>query len=291
MYSFFLSLIQTPGLGAPRYVYGAVVSSDAPEYWQTHFQDGATRAVLDTYEFYGDLASVMVLVAVFVAWLAFRALWQFSAFSNKQSPKSRFQHHTDLEVWWTLVPTFILLWIAAPSLTLLYATETTAAVPTVTVRAIGRQWYWSYEIGDYRMQPIELEQYELYVNPLESNSLYDLKRWERRTNVSIFDYLNRDGTFSVVKFCQKGGGITPSLMGVFYLLFPDGPVHNDWTDCLDAVTGTVDDLAELLTFVGDLDGAPIAEEVWKTYFLEHGVEKPIILSYWGYQDWALEFFT
>jgi len=71
------------------------------------------------------------------------------AVQDKVVPFSTFRHQTKLEVWWTLVPTAILVWIAIPSLSLLYSGEEGVRIPDVTFRAIGRQWYWTYEFGDY----------------------------------------------------------------------------------------------------------------------------------------------
>ena len=57
---------------------------------------------------------------------------------------SRLQHHTGLEVVWTILPCFILLLIAFPSFALLYAIEDFNVIEG-TVKVIGNQWYWTYE--------------------------------------------------------------------------------------------------------------------------------------------------
>lgn len=53
-----------------------------------------------------------------------------------------------LERIWTAVPGVILLSLAVPSLRLLYKMDEMVD-PQVTVKAIGHQWYWSYEYGDF----------------------------------------------------------------------------------------------------------------------------------------------
>merc|ERR1712209_243290 len=55
-----------------------------------------------------------------------------------------FTHSTELEVIWTLVPAFVLMIIAVPSFALLYSLEESVA-PEMTLKVVGRQWYWSYE--------------------------------------------------------------------------------------------------------------------------------------------------
>jgi len=58
-------------------------------------------------------------------------------------------HHQTLEFWWTVIPSVIIFFIALPALLLIYALETPMAAPALTVKAIGHQWYWSYEYTDH----------------------------------------------------------------------------------------------------------------------------------------------
>jgi len=55
------------------------------------------------------------------------------------------QHNTTLEIFWTLIPCFILLLIAIPSFSLLYAVEDLNLIES-TIKIIGNQWYWTFEI-------------------------------------------------------------------------------------------------------------------------------------------------
>ena len=68
-------------------------------------------------------------------------------FENKNKfvtlPKQT-QHHTFLEIIWTVLPCVILLLIAIPSFSLLYAIEDFNVIES-TIKVIGNQWYWSYE--------------------------------------------------------------------------------------------------------------------------------------------------
>nr|AIS38192.1 cytochrome c oxidase subunit II [Brasilocerus sp. 2 DTA-2012] len=54
-----------------------------------------------------------------------------------------------IETTWTIVPMVTLMFIAIPSLQLLYLIEE-INFPTLTVKAIGHQWYWSYELSDLK---------------------------------------------------------------------------------------------------------------------------------------------
>lgn len=56
-------------------------------------------------------------------------------------------HGTEIEIIWTIIPSVILLFIALPSFSLLYAMDEIID-PRLTVKAIGYQWFWSYEYGN-----------------------------------------------------------------------------------------------------------------------------------------------
>nr|YP_010409872.1 cytochrome c oxidase subunit II [Saimiri cassiquiarensis]URH14757.1 cytochrome c oxidase subunit II [Saimiri cassiquiarensis]URH14783.1 cytochrome c oxidase subunit II [Saimiri cassiquiarensis]URH14796.1 cytochrome c oxidase subunit II [Saimiri cassiquiarensis]URH14809.1 cytochrome c oxidase subunit II [Saimiri cassiquiarensis]URH14822.1 cytochrome c oxidase subunit II [Saimiri cassiquiarensis] len=54
----------------------------------------------------------------------------------------------EIEMIWTILPAIILIMIALPSLRILYMTDEFIK-PYLTLKAIGHQWYWSYEYSDY----------------------------------------------------------------------------------------------------------------------------------------------
>nr|YP_010409612.1 cytochrome c oxidase subunit II [Cacajao calvus ucayalii]URH13990.1 cytochrome c oxidase subunit II [Cacajao calvus ucayalii] len=54
----------------------------------------------------------------------------------------------EIEMIWTILPAIILVMIALPSLRILYMTDEFNK-PYLTLKAIGHQWYWSYEYSDY----------------------------------------------------------------------------------------------------------------------------------------------
>jgi heme/copper-type cytochrome/quinol oxidase subunit 2 len=69
----------------------------------------------------------------------------YSFWSYEGELPTEIQHNTFLEIIWTLIPCFILLLIAIPSFSLLYAIEDFNIIEA-TIKVIGNQWYWSYEI-------------------------------------------------------------------------------------------------------------------------------------------------
>nr|BCN86735.1 cytochrome c oxidase subunit 2 [Acanthaster planci] len=70
-----------------------------------------------------------------------------------------------LETIWTIIPAIILIFIALPSLQLLYLMDEVND-PFLTIKAIGHQWYWSYEYADYR--ELEFDSYMIPTSDLSS---------------------------------------------------------------------------------------------------------------------------
>ena len=69
-------------------------------------------------------------------------------FRESRNPvPSKTAHNTTIEVLWTVLPVLILVGIAIPSFRLLYLQDRVEN-PEMTIKAIGRQWYWSYEYPD-----------------------------------------------------------------------------------------------------------------------------------------------
>jgi len=81
-----------------------------------------------------------------------------------------FVEHPILELIWTIIPAFVLLFIAFPSLSVLYRMDDVIE-PAVTIKAVGNQWYWTYEYGDYNS---ELE-YQSYLISSEDLSEGDFR--------------------------------------------------------------------------------------------------------------------
>jgi cytochrome c oxidase subunit 2 len=133
---FFLSLVCFP----------SVAFLDAPEPWQMGFQDPATPIAQGIQDLHHDVFFFMVFILTFVIWMLGRTLWHFSAAKNPIP--SKIIHGTTIEIAWTVTPSLILMIIALPSFALLYSMDEVVD-PAITIKAIGHQWYWSYEYSDY----------------------------------------------------------------------------------------------------------------------------------------------
>ena len=120
--------------------------AEQAEPWQTGFQAAASPVMHSVLAFNGLLHPIITGIFVFVLVLLFYTLYRFSAKRNPHPSKTT--HNTLVEVVWTVVPVMILIVIAIPSFKLLYFQDR-AVDPEMTIKAIGHQWYWTYEYPDH----------------------------------------------------------------------------------------------------------------------------------------------
>lgn len=93
------------------------------------------------------LMPVMVVISLLVLGLLLFVMARYRRASNPVASKT--SHNTVIEVIWTLVPVLILVAIAVPSISLLAAQFKPAPANAVTLKAIGNQWFWTYEFPDH----------------------------------------------------------------------------------------------------------------------------------------------
>lgn len=120
----------------------AQTASALPKDWQLGFQPAASPVMQDIENFHTLLLYIITAVSLFVLALLIWIIIRYNQRAN--ATPSKVHHNTVLEVVWTIVPVFILVAIAIPSFRLLYF-EADIPKPDVFLRAIGKQWYWTYE--------------------------------------------------------------------------------------------------------------------------------------------------
>ncbi|WP_347266097.1 cytochrome c oxidase subunit II [Paracoccus sp. (in: a-proteobacteria)] len=92
---------------------------------------------------------VLVIITAVTALVCLLMLYCIIRFNSRSNPvPARFTHNTPLEVTWTLVPVLILVAIGAFSLPILFRSQEMPNDPDLVIKAIGHQWYWSYEYPD-----------------------------------------------------------------------------------------------------------------------------------------------
>ncbi len=142
-----------------------LIFSDATHEWQFGFQDPATSLMEGIIDLHHDIMFFLIWIMVVVSFFLFEfvvgtfqfkdlgSIMQGQLLVNKQNSNmvstevlpTKAQHNTILEIIWTLIPCVILLLIAIPSFSLLYAVEDLNIIES-TIKIIGNQWYWTYEL-------------------------------------------------------------------------------------------------------------------------------------------------
>ena len=116
-----------------------------PAPWEYKLQ-GSASPVMDTItSFHNILLWIITIITLFVLALLVIIVVKFNARANPVP--SRTTHNTLIEVAWTLIPVLILVVIAVPSFRLLF-TELDVPKADITIKATGKQWYWSYAYPD-----------------------------------------------------------------------------------------------------------------------------------------------
>ncbi len=117
----------------------------APIDGKTGFQPAVTRLAQDIHDLDWLILVIITIITVFVTGLI---LWVAYRYNAKRNPEpATFTHHTPVEIAWTIVPIVVLVLIGAYSLPILFRQQEIPKAD-ITIKAIGNQWYWSYEYVD-----------------------------------------------------------------------------------------------------------------------------------------------
>jgi len=116
-----------------------------PAPWEYKLQEAATPVMENIIWFHNMLLWIITIITLFVLALLVMVVVKFNARSNPVP--SRTTHNTLIEVAWTLIPVLILVGIAVPSFRLLFQ-ELDVPKADITIKATGKQWYWSYAYPD-----------------------------------------------------------------------------------------------------------------------------------------------
>nr|NP_954728.1 cytochrome c oxidase subunit II [Vargula hilgendorfii]BAD06237.1 cytochrome oxidase subunit 2 [Vargula hilgendorfii]BCO38772.1 cytochrome oxidase subunit 2 [Vargula hilgendorfii]BCO38850.1 cytochrome oxidase subunit 2 [Vargula hilgendorfii] len=130
-------------------------------FWsQMGFPDAGTPSMEYFAFFHGYAMSFITLIFVLILYVGTIIL------TTRYTSRFLLEQQT-LETIWTIVPVFMLLFLAVPSLKILYMVEELTS-PQVTLKAIGHQWYWTYEYSipdtnnpEYSTSTINFDSYML----------------------------------------------------------------------------------------------------------------------------------
>lgn len=131
---------------------GAFAEIGQPKPWELNLQAAGSPIMEGIHRFHGFLLAIITAITLLVVVLLIVVMVKFNARSNPVP--SRTTHNTLIEVVWTLVPVLILVGVAIPSFRLLFE-QLEIPKSDLTVKATGKQWYWSYTYPDNG--PIEFD--------------------------------------------------------------------------------------------------------------------------------------
>ena len=149
-----------------------------PKDWQLGFSEPATELMSDVISFHSYiLMPIITGISILVLALLLYIVYRYN--SNRNHTASMTTHNTLIEVLWTVIPVILLIIIAIPSFRILYTAETIPKAD-LTIKAIGNQWYWSYEYPDY-------DDFSFDANMLQDDELSDpsLRLLETDTQIVV----------------------------------------------------------------------------------------------------------
>ena len=129
-----------------------------PIWGQLNFQDAASPTIKILIQFHDHAIVILILIISIVGYAT------FSLLSRKFTARNILEAQ-QIETVWTILPAIILIFLAIPSLRLLYLIDEVNN-PSLTVKAIGHQWYWSYEYSDF--QQLEFDSYIIPTDDLDN---------------------------------------------------------------------------------------------------------------------------
>lgn len=138
------------------------------------FQDRASPLIEQLIFFHDHTIVVLILITTVVGYI------MATLFFNTLTNRFLLEGQT-IEIIWTILPAVILVFIALPSLRLLYLLDEVNN-PRITLKTIGHQWYWRYEYSDFLQ--VEFDSYILPTNEL-ANDGFRLLDVDNRTVLPI----------------------------------------------------------------------------------------------------------
>lgn len=156
-----------------KFIYELLfILSEIPTWAALGFQNSSSPLIEQLIFFHDHALTILILIISIVGFNLFSTI--FSSNIDQHILESQ-----ELELFWTIIPSLILVFIGLPSIRLLYLLDEVYS-PSITIKTVGHQWYWSYEYSDFNN--IEFDAYIIPSNELE-NSIFRLLDVDNRTVV------------------------------------------------------------------------------------------------------------
>nr|AND96480.1 cytochrome c oxidase subunit 2 [Onthophagus clypeatus] len=123
-------------------------------------QDAASPLMEQLIMFHNHALLILLMITVMVGYL------MGTLFFNKYNYRFLLENQM-IEIIWTIAPAVTLIFIALPSLQLLYLLDEINN-PMISMKSIGHQWYWSYEYSDFKK--LEFDSYMIPTNEIKLDS-------------------------------------------------------------------------------------------------------------------------
>nr|YP_009494821.1 cytochrome c oxidase subunit II [Bathyraja meridionalis]YP_009860937.1 cytochrome c oxidase subunit II [Bathyraja eatonii]AWO66640.1 cytochrome c oxidase subunit II [Bathyraja meridionalis]QKI31870.1 cytochrome c oxidase subunit II [Bathyraja eatonii] len=123
---------------------------------QLGFQDAGSPVMEELLHFHDHTLMIVFLISALILYIIIAMVT--TKLTNKYILDSQ-----EIEIVWTILPAIILIMIALPSLRILYLMDEIND-PHITIKALGHQWYWSYEYTDY--ENLEFDSYMVQTEDL-----------------------------------------------------------------------------------------------------------------------------
>lgn len=111
--------------------------------WQSIYFQDRNSPLIEHLNFLHDHTIILLMIITFIVGIRLYTALTNSFFNRY------FNENHEVEYFWTSLPAFLLLFLAFPSLKILYITEEYHS-PALTIKVLGHQWYWSYEYSDLK---------------------------------------------------------------------------------------------------------------------------------------------
>nr|WHN78891.1 cytochrome c oxidase subunit 2 [Scopelodes kwangtungensis] len=129
--------------------------------WSNLNLQNASSPLMEQIIFFHDhTLIILIMITMLVSYLMLNLF--FNKFINRFLLEGQM-----IELIWTILPAITLIFIALPSLRLLYLLDEINN-PLITLKSIGHQWYWSYEYSDFNN--IQFDSYMTPSNEMKNNN-------------------------------------------------------------------------------------------------------------------------
>nr|YP_254676.1 cytochrome c oxidase subunit II [Leptotrombidium pallidum]BAD99496.1 cytochrome oxidase subunit 2 [Leptotrombidium pallidum] len=205
--------------------------------WQAIFLQNSLSPSMESLNFFHDhCMGILILILVISGGMAFSPL--FSSSSSRS-----FEENEEMEIYWSSLPAIILIIIAIPSLKILYLLEE-APISNTSLKIIGSQWYWSYQMNDKIKFDafLDLGDFRLLST---SNFLHLPYKESIRVLISSSDVIH---SWTLPSLGIKADAVPGRMNQLFFLTQQSGPIFGQCSE----ICGAKHSFMPISTFFGPI---------------------------------------